>query len=267
MTAVAATLGGPWLFWYGFRSMRIRRLIEATPTSRIRSMAMGLVELNGLVAERSRVTAPFSGHPCAYWEIEIATRSGRGQSQGWSTVHRNQSGQPFFLKDETATALVYPQGAECHLPFGVEETTTGLGVPEPYSSYMQAQGLALRSIWALGPMRFRERLLEDGLGVFVLGRAFPRAQSRAVSWDEEAVQATGTDGQAATRVRQMDEDVRGIVRRGPQDPVFIISPQSEKIMAFEYGLKAFGGLLGGPPLTLFGIWCLMELWKSGQLFR
>jgi len=269
--ATAATLVGPWLFYTGFRSMRVRRLIESTPASRIRSMAMGLVELNGKVSERSRVNAPFSGRPCAYWEVEIATPSSNARTAGlvtsWSTVHRNHSGQPFFLSDETGCALVYPQGAECHLPFGVEEVTRGLGVPEPYSTYMEQQGLGMRGIWALGPMRFRERLLEDGLSVFVLGRAFPRAQSTSISWDDEALQATGTEGAAATRVRSLDAEVRGVVRRGPQDPVFVISRDSEKSMELEYGLKAFGGLLGGPLLTLFGVWCLLELARTGHLFH
>ena len=111
MFSLAAALAGPWLFYVGFKAWRVRRLIEATPASRIRSMAMGLVELNGSVSERSRVSAPFSGRPCAYWEIEIATRSsGRDGRNAWATVHRNRSGHPFYLRDETGTALVYPQG-------------------------------------------------------------------------------------------------------------------------------------------------------------
>jgi hypothetical protein len=267
LVAFGAVAGGPWLFVRGFHAWRVKRLISGTPTSRIRSMAIGLVELNGRVQERSRVTAPFSGRACAYWEVEIATPSSRGRTRGWTTVHHNRSGQPFYLKDDTGTALVYPQGAECHLPFGVEEYTHGLGVPEPYASYMQQQGLTMRAIWSMGPMRFRERTLDDDLVVYVLGRAYPRAMSVNVSWDEEALQATGTDGLGASHVRERDADVKGVVRRGPQDPAFIISPQSEKTMEFMYAVKAFGGLLGGPPITLFGVWCLIELSKAAQLFR
>jgi hypothetical protein len=267
--STAAALGGPVLFGAGFRAMRVKQLIQNTPTSRIRSMAMGLVELNGTVAERSRVTAPFSGRPCAYWEIEIAMRGAdrRSGAGPWETVHRNRSGHPFYLRDDTGTALVYPQGAECRLAYGVEEETQGLGVPDCYMEYMEQQGLGLRAVWALGAMRFRERTLENGMAVFVLGRAYPRAMSNNVSWDEEALAATGTDAVGASHVRSLDEEVRGVIRRGPQDPVFVVSPQSEKSMSFEYGLKAFGGVVGGPVVTLFGVWCLLELAKSGQLFR
>lgn len=267
--STAAVVAGPVLFIAGFRALRVRQLIQNTPTSRIRSMAMGLVELNGKVAARSRVVAPFSGRPCAYWEIEIATRTSNSRSgtRQWSTVHRNRSGHPFYLHDDTGFAMVYPQGAECRLNFGVEEETGGFGVPEPYRGYMEQQGLALRAVWSLGPMRFRERLLEDDAMVFVLGRAFPRPQSTSVSWDENALAATGTDAAAGGAVRSRDDDVRGVIRRGPDDPVFVVSPRSEKSMELEYGLHAVGGLAGGPLATIFGVWCLIELARSGQLFR
>ncbi len=267
--STAAVLAGPVLAHVGFRALRVKRLIEETPRSRIRSMAMGLVELEGRVSERSRVTAPFSGRPCAYWEVEIATRSSSSRNgyRRWTTVHRNRSGHPFYLSDETGSVLVYPQGAECRLEFGVEEETNGLGVPEPYSGYMHDQGLALRAVWALGPMRFRERTLEDGAAIYVLGRAFPRASSTAVSWDEEALAATGTDATASHDVRAHDQALCGVVRRGAQDPVFVVSTRSEKSTTFEYGMRAAGGLVAAPLVTLFGVWCLLELARSGHLFR
>jgi len=266
--AVGATLAGPWLFWQGFRALRVQQLINTTPTARIRSMAMGLVEVNGTVAPRSRVSAPFSGHDCAYWEIEIATRStsSRGVSS-WTTVHRNRSGHPFYLHDDTGVALVYPQGAECRLAFGVQEETGGLGVPACYMEYMEHQGLGMRGVWALGAMRFRERVLEEGQAVYVLGRAHPKPMSMTVSFDEAALEATGTDSIGARRVRSQDDDVRGVIRRGPQDAAFLITQQSEKAMSFEYGLKAFGGAVAGPALALFGLWCVLELMRSGQLFQ
>jgi hypothetical protein len=83
--------------------------------------------------------------------------------------------------------------------------------------------------------------------------------------DDEALQATGTEAIRTRRVRSQDGECCAVIRRGKDDPVFLISARSEKTMAVEYGLKAFGGLLGGPLLTLFGLWCLIELAKSGGL--
>lgn len=265
-----AVVAGPLVFLYGFRAWRIQRLIEDTPTARIRSMAMGLVELNGHVEHRSRLSAPFSGRECAYWEIDIATRtSNRNGRQSWNTVHRAISGNPFYLRDETGVALVYPQGADVRTSFAVEEATLGLGVPPLYMEYMEAKGLGLRTLWALGPMRFRERILEQGAIVYALGRAHPKAMAQSLSDEdatEEALAATGTDAWVGRRLRDTDREVTGVLRRGEHDPAFLITPSSEKNMTFEYGLKAFGGLWGGPALTLFGLWCVLEMLKSHEYF-
>ena len=115
--AAAALAGGPWLFWKGFRQLRTLRLIQNTPTARIRSMAMGLVELHGRVRARSALTAPFSARTCAYWEVDVSVRGRR--RGGWTVIHRNRSGHPFFLEDDTGAALLYPGGSECRIRFGV----------------------------------------------------------------------------------------------------------------------------------------------------
>ena len=197
-----AVVTGPLLFFHGFRAWRIQRLIEDTPTARIRSMAMGLVELNGHVEHRSRLSAPFSGRECAYWEIDIATRaSSRNGRQSWNTVHRAISGNPFYLRDATGVALVYPQGADVRTSFAVEETTHGLGVPPLYMEYMEAKGLGLRTLWSLGPMRFRERTLEQGAIVYALGRAQPKAMAQSLS-DETVTDSASTCTRSSPSIRR-----------------------------------------------------------------
>lgn len=264
-----AAAGGPWLFYQGFRALRVQQLIRNTPTARIRSMAIGLVEVTGTLAPRSRVVAPFSGRPCVWWGVELQTLSSKSKSgsRSWHTVHKAESGQPFYLRDETGVALVYPQGADCKVGFDVAEETFGLGVPQMYMDFMESRGLGLRHVWALGPMRFRERRLEEGRVVYVLGRANPKSVARNVSFDEDALEATGTESYGAMRVRPLDQEVCAVIRRGPGDPAFLVSTTSEKAETFLYGLKAFGGLVGGPLVTVFGVWCLLELAKSGRWFR
>lgn len=265
--SLAAVGFGAWSFVTGFRSLRLQRIIQTTPTARARSLAMGLVELQGRVQARSRVSAPFTGRACAWWQVELQTvrRSRRGVS-GWTTVHREQSGNPFYLEDETGRVMVYPQGADLSAGAVIQEETLGLGVPEPYASYMEQRALPLRHLWSLGPMRFRERTLEEGVSVYVLGRAHPRPQAVSVSMDDEyALQATGTDAIGAAHVRSHDPGCSAVIRRGPKDPAFLISTRSEKTMSFEYGLRAFAGLVGGPLVALFGLWCLIELARSGDL--
>src|SRR5262245_8291653 len=173
--ATLSLCSGPLLSARSFRDLRTRRLIQNTPTARIRSMAMGLVEINGNVVTSSAQIAPFSGRPCAYWEVDISTRRW-GRRQGWTTVHRKASGHPFMVRDEPGVAAVFPHAAGCRVRYGVGEECMGLAVPECYASYMKEQELFFRHVWRLSVLRFRERILEEGMRIYVLGTATPRAE-------------------------------------------------------------------------------------------
>lgn len=258
--ATLALATGPVLFWRSFRHLRTRRLMQNTPTARIRSMAMGLVEINGQIVARSAQTAPFSGRPCAYWEIDIATRTRRS---GHSIVHRNASGAPFFLRDDTGLAMVYPKGASCTINFGLEEECLGLSLPDVYADYLNEQRLGRSALWRLGMLRFRERVLEEGQQVYVLGSAAPRGQSVSIS-ESEAFAATGTDDQRGRRVQTLTEESVATLRRGEHESTFIISQQSERDLSTQLGLKASLELIAGPALTLLGLGYWLYVLQSGR---
>jgi len=168
-----------------------------------------VAEIVGEVSARSHVTAPFSGRPCAYWEVDISTHGRRGPE---NVVHRNASGNPFFVRDKTGLALVYPHDAKCTVKWGVEEACSGAALPECYDEYMKTLG-RMQVLWRKDVLRFRERTLEDGMRVFVLGTATPRSQSLPVSDDGELA-ATGTDGARAQRLQTLDHEVSAVIRRG-----------------------------------------------------
>jgi hypothetical protein len=252
LLSAAALGGGVWVFWQGMRALRIVRLIENTPTARIRSIAMGLVEVCGRPQARSSMVAPFSGHPCSYWEVDISVR-GRGKS--WTVVHRNASGHPFYVEDETGSALVYPQGAVCRIRYGTEEECFGLQPPSPYAEYLHEHGSIMTAAARLSMMRFRERTIEDGMELYVLGTAQPRGQAFAVS------EGTGTDGDdfGASQRRRLDHDHVAVIRKGENDGTFIISQEGERDLTTGMRIKAAAMILGGPPLALAGLgyWLLV----------
>jgi hypothetical protein len=247
--ATMALVAGVFLFIAGFRDLRRLRLIENTPTAKIRSMAMGLVEVVGTIEGRSTQHAPFSGRPCAYWQVEIAVRNGRRRS--WTTIHRRASGRPFFLRDETGVALVYPHGSECHVGHAVEEVAHGLMLPPCYADYMRENGLWMRHVAGLSVMRFRERTLEGGERVYLLGTATPRPQALTVS--EIQLAATGTDDVRAEPLRTRDAEVAAVIRRGEHEKTFLISQQSEKHLTTWLRWKAPLQLAGGPILAVIGL--------------
>jgi hypothetical protein len=262
LAATAALVSGPVLLWRGFRRLRTCQLIENTPTARIRSMAMGLVEVCGEVRGRSQVVAPFSGRTCAYWEVDVAVR---GRRRGnWSVVHRNHSGNPFYLEDESGVALVYPSGAECKVRFGTEEECFGLNLPPVYAEYLRDNPSFSGALGRLSWMRFRERALEDGMRVYVLGTAMPRSRAVVVS-EGEALAATGTDGLGDRRRHEYDQHTAALIRRGENERTFIISQDSERLLVLGLKFKAAALILGGPVLALLGLgYWLMSL-ASGRM--
>lgn len=261
--ATAGLVVGPMMYWRGFRTLRTRQLIADTPTSRIRSLAIGLVEISGAVEPRSTVVAPFSGKACAYWEVDIAVQERRG----WRTIHRNHSGNPFYLSDDTGVALVYPQGSECRIRYGSEEHCAGLMLPPCYADYMNAHASLVGKLARLGTLRFRERILESGQRAYVLGTATPKSQARVVAQDladAETLQATGTDGPAAARRTTLDHQVVGVVRQGENEHTFIISQDSEKGLMLSLGAHALLLLVGGPALTVVGLGYWLMTLSSGR---
>ena len=258
VVAAVGAVAGPILFAGGFRDLRLKRLIQNTPTSRIRSAAMGLVEVNGVIGCRSVVSAPFSGRTCAVWNVDISIQ-GRSKNT-WSIVHRATSGHPFFLRDETGVALVYPHDADCKVHFGVEELCAGVALPEPYASYVSTLG-PRQYLWRLGMLRFRERVLEEGARVYVMGTATPPAVALTVSEGEEMA-ATGTGEWRASRVRGGDSQVSAVIRRGDSERTFVISQDSERDLTTTLGLKAFARLVGGPLIGLLGLGYLLYAFAS-----
>jgi len=247
----AVALGaGLTLFARSFRDLRLRQLIQNTPTARIRSMPMGLVEISGEAEAGSLVEAPFSRRPCVYWEVDIST--GNPKRRSWHVVHRNASGRPFFVRDETGVAMVYPQGAHCRVRRGTEEQFIGIGVPECYAHYMAEQQLGMRHLWRLAALRFRERTLEEGARVYVIGTAMPRPQVAAIS-DDEVLQATGTEGVRAQRVTSLQKEMSAVIRQGDNERAFLITQESERDLLLMLGVGAIGKLVLGPVLALLGI--------------
>jgi hypothetical protein len=118
------------------RWLRIARLIEDTPQSRIRSAAQGYVELsgNGLPLPGTRNLAPLTQRPCVWWRYRVSRRtergSGKNRREAWETVASGTSSIAFLLDDDTGQCVVQPDGAEV---VAVESTTWYGDSPWPKS--------------------------------------------------------------------------------------------------------------------------------------
>jgi hypothetical protein len=148
--------------------------------------------------------------------------------------------------------VVYPKGAECKLNFGVSEICSGLNLPPCYADYMKEYMGGVSALYRVSSLQFRERVIEPGTSVFVLGTATPRSHAVSVSEVEE-LGATGTDDRVAARLHTNDDQAVAVVRKGENEATFIISETSERGLMFNLGAQAFWKLVGGPVLTVLGL--------------
>jgi len=156
LTLGVAVSGGGWL---AFRALHIARLIEDTPTSRIRSAAQGYVELAGRCRplDGTQNLAPLTQRPCVWWNYRIEQKTESGPSgkrrQSWRTISSGRSEQPFLLDDGTGECIVQPGGA---VILTGESTTWYGGSPWP----TQAPGAGLLHSQGREYRYFEERIYE-----------------------------------------------------------------------------------------------------------
>jgi len=162
--AFVGAFAGVYLFYRGFRLLQRKRLILNTPASKIRSAAMGLVEINGLAVGPYTMLAPITGVPCYYFHTIAWQWQQRGKNSEWVKVADESLHVPFFLDDNTGRVLVNPQGAEMdiHRDFHDEFSTTlfssSLGIPSNIASFLVRPGDADQIVRVLRPLRRLPRL-------------------------------------------------------------------------------------------------------------
>ena len=97
-------------FYFAFRNLARARLIEDTPTSRVRSAHQGYVELEGEAAamQGEPILSPLTQTACCWFRYKIE----RQRDKGWETLRSGTSEGLFLLRDETGDCIIDPDGAE-----------------------------------------------------------------------------------------------------------------------------------------------------------
>lgn len=204
---IALTVLTPVSFVFGFRWWRRARLIDDTPTSRVRSAAQGYVELSGraTLPAATQLAAPLSGRPCVWWLFRIERKRQSGKNTRWETVNKGISNQPFLLTDETGSCVVNPQGAEVHP--GDKAVWYG-ATPWPVSA-AGATGFARLS----ADYRYTEHRIYEHERVDVIG------EFRTLG----GVSAVDLDAHAAELLRQWKADQPALLQRFDVDSDGLLS--------------------------------------------
>ena len=161
---------GVYLFYHGFRLLQRKRLIMDTPSSKIRSASMGLVELNGLATGPYTMTAPITQVPCYYYRSMAWQWQQRGKNSEWVKVADEGLHVPFYLDDNTGRVLVDPQGAEMdiHRDFHQEYSnsifSTTSEVPLNVLGFLSRHGVSTDK-----KLKIEEYCIKPKNALFILG--------------------------------------------------------------------------------------------------
>ncbi|MGO9404121.1 MAG: hypothetical protein ACLPVW_11695 [Terriglobales bacterium] len=109
-----ATAGGLYFLFAGFGLLARKRLLLATPTSKIGRAAPGLVEVTGVAAGPYTTTAPLTGKPCFLYRTTAWQQRDANQDE-WEKIAEETLHLPFFLDDSTSQLLIEPLGANLDL--------------------------------------------------------------------------------------------------------------------------------------------------------
>jgi len=177
----AGSVGGLGLFVYGWMVHQRKRLIESIPTSTIRSLALGLVEISGQAqAEENLLSSPFSGLPCVFYSYAVEEHVGSGKNARWETIAKGTSEQPFFISDITGRVLIVPLGAELILPDERTYQNNWLReLPPTAIAGLNRLGISTERWVGSKTLRCRESSILPEEQVYVLGTAHEHHGARA----------------------------------------------------------------------------------------
>ena len=265
-------IGGLVLYILGWRKLRLRWMIRNLPTSRVRSVAIGMAEVCGKVRLTAAppVESPVRKLACAWWRVTVTRTVDSGDNRGRSTMNVLDltALTAFHLEDETGKLLVLPQGADitgdpfCDVRLGGMQSA----FDDDVHRFLRAKGL-----WPAAPnyeFRVREWALLADADAYILGEiALPgpgaaaerrrRIADMLKSWIRDPAARTRADlnrdgviqpeeWDAARGQAQQDllaEDVRTgredsapqVAMRRPRNGMFIISSGSEKEVLARLG--------------------------------
>jgi hypothetical protein len=167
---VLGACAGVYLFIHGFQLLQRKRLIMNTPASKVRSAAMGLVEVSGLAAGPYSIVAPITGMPCFYYRTMAWQWKQEGKNSKWVKVADESYHVPFFLEDNTGRVLVNPQGAEMeihrdfHDEFSQSLFSSALPIPTNVTGFLMRHGVPTDC-----KIKIEEYCIKPKNALFVLG--------------------------------------------------------------------------------------------------
>ena len=161
---------GIMVFIRGFKMLQRRRLILDTPSSKVRSASIGLVEINGLATGPYTMISPITARPCYYYRTLVWEWKQHGKNKQWVKVAGECMHVPFYMDDNTGRMLVDPRGADLELHRDFQQEFNGSffshsdGAPANVIHFMARHGVATSN-----KIKVEEFCIKPKNSLFVLG--------------------------------------------------------------------------------------------------
>lgn len=181
----------PWvLLFYCHRFNITSRLLRALPTSKVKGVFMGMVEVKGTAESALPLQSFLAERECVHYAYTIeekwrrvTTANGKTRTTtGWTTVAQGGNSQDFYLRDDTGDLLIRPYGAAIE---GEKVMETQCGESDPI---YYGKGPHESISGSVHRRRFIEHAVQHHSPIYVAGHARERADmvAPAIAKDDQA---------------------------------------------------------------------------------
>ncbi|HCM41849.1 MAG TPA: hypothetical protein DIS66_00840 [Candidatus Omnitrophica bacterium] len=236
----AGIIFGAVAFFKGFKVRDKKRLIENIPTSTVRGMAVGLVEVKGKANPVDQpLLSHFSKAPCVFFRYTVEELRSSGKRSRWVTIASYSSSNYFYLEDDTGKVFVDPLSAELHLQVDREFSSAFGGKAKPeFLTGLTELGIDPKGFLGVKKsLRCAETYIAPGDLIYVMGSACPAVSGEFSECGHE-----------------------NLCIRKDNAPIFFISDHSEKELLKNLGRQMIFMLYGGPILTVVCLFLLIALY-------
>lgn len=268
------------LFWGSFHFIRLKRRIENTPTSRVRSLAMGLVEVHGRARRKYALVSPMGDVACVYYRLRKYRRE---RNDKWRLISDADSSHvPFLVDDGTGSVTVDPMGAlvraksrRTGTPGEMTMAFSGVSMVDDDEKWVEEVIYEDTSLYVIGyarPLRHQEQTLGERVREKLRDlKLDPKALHRydadgdgrisESEWDAArgaAEQQALNDHLAVKQGRKRQEEHAVITRPHQRSLPFVIAETlSEAHLTRRYGFFSIPMLIAGLAAAGFAIYELL----------
>jgi len=234
--AVVGLFFGIGLFVKGFSWFKQKKQIEITPTSHIRGLAMGPIEIYGAARQTTKtiIKAPFSGEECIYCRYLVEEFRKSGKSGNWVTLNKGVLGRYFYAQDDTGTVLVDCEDAEVDVP------ESFLYYPDNYNRFSKFK------VDDKAKERLAAFMSGHALSTSFMSRRFKEYSIHLN--DKLYIMGTAGDNPFVEEATSQKNEADIMIAKGKN--FYYISDRPEKEVLKRFRWRVIGGLYGGAALIL-----------------